>query len=707
MLPEQLRRKKHRHSKHNIANTMNWKLKPMKPNFKSAISLLALLLASMFAYSIVAPATEPLAEERGKELATRQFEFTYRATIAATNKDANYRIWIPIAKTNEDQEIKILHSDFPVEPKMSTDSTYGNAMFYFESKGDDLELAFEVIYEVNRHEVKRLPPSKSKSITTVEPKTRQATAGDGDGADIEIERKSISESEREFYLAANRLVPTQGKSIDLFDTFLDQQAQSISTDDSEAISIAKSVYSFVSDHMTYDKSKFGYGNGDVLWACDSKTGNCTDFHSLFISVARNRKIPAKFEIGFPIPIERGNGKIGGYHCWAKFFDEENGWIPVDISEADKHPELADYYFGSLSENRIQFSTGRDINLQPKQASEPLNYFIYPHVEVDGRLIPKTDLKLEFAYRDLNSPEHESAIQKTATPESREEISTEETKTTETAATELENLRSLGATWTEQDGVITQLKADCKDFEDAHYKFIGSIKTLKMLSISGKSMNDDQLEMLTGLSELESIMLNGTQLTDDGYRHFASFEKLKSLALFHPSRDNKDFTGAGLSHLKELSKLERLTFAGATAGDTAFEAIGQLGQLREFREWHNWESAKAFKHLLKLKELKSLKLGQRLPGRGRSLDPSFDDSTLEFIAQMKSLETLEFQEARLSYHGLEKLRELPALKELKLKLIDISKTDVDKLSDSLPSTKVTWEPLTDEENESVLVNKLKL
>ena len=59
--------------------------------------------------------------------------------------------------------------------------------------------------------------------------------------------------------------------------------------------------------MKYSKEGKGWGQGDSVWACDSKFGNCTDFHSLFISLARGNKIPAKFEMGFPIPPKRGEG----------------------------------------------------------------------------------------------------------------------------------------------------------------------------------------------------------------------------------------------------------------------------------------------------------------------------------------------------------------------------------------------------------------
>ena len=57
---------------------------------------------------------------------------------------------------------------------------------------------------------------------------------------------------------------------------------------------------------------------------------------------------------------------------------------MDISEAWKAPAKHDYFFGNLDANRIRFSTGRDLTLEPKQQGPPLNYFVYPYVEVDGK-----------------------------------------------------------------------------------------------------------------------------------------------------------------------------------------------------------------------------------------------------------------------------------------------------------------------------------
>src|SRR5262249_39668848 len=119
-----------------------------------------------------------------------------------------------------------------------------------------------------------------------------------------------------------------------------------------------------------------------------------------ISLSRSQKIPARFEIGFPLPQKRGSGEVPGYHCWAFFRPEGKRWVPVDISEANKDPRKRDYYFGNLSEDRVAFSVGRDIDRVPGGPGKPLNLFIYPHAEVDGKEWPQAKVAKKFTFKDV-------------------------------------------------------------------------------------------------------------------------------------------------------------------------------------------------------------------------------------------------------------------------------------------------------------------
>jgi hypothetical protein len=275
-----------------------------------------------------------------------------------------------------------------------------------------------------------------------------------------------------------------------------------------------------------------------------------------------------------------------------------------------------------------------------------------------------------------------------------------------AGTDLTSLKKLGAKITETAGVVTQVSVKCDAFSESDFRVLGSFTTIKDLTISGRTITNETMALLTGLTELERLSSDGIQLTDEGFKHFASFKNLKSLSLFHPALRSEGFTGSGLSHLKALPSLERLTFAGSTAGDIALEAIGQLTQLKEFRTWHTAQTQAGNAHLLKL-PLTAIRIGQRLPSWGKDSPISFDESTLLTLAKLKTLESLELTEARLTAKIIPHLLALPKLTKLKIETVDISVGDVDAIKAALPNCKVDFKPMSDAEKEALLVKKLRL
>jgi hypothetical protein len=309
------------------------------------------------------------AKENPKAAATksRRFDFTYAATVSKVAKNTKVKLWLPIppAKTAEQECTTDLDLGTAVNGNFGTDTVYGNRFRVVElAADDDGKAQVSMTFKVTRREVRT-----------------DERGGDKPGAKENIAR----------FLEADKLVPVGGKALELVKG--ENLGQS-------KLEIARKLYTIVNRHMKYSKEGIGWGNGDSEWACDSKFGNCTDFHSLFISLARANKIPAKFEMGFSIPTKRGEGTIGGYHCWAWFLSDDKTWIPVDISEANRFPELRDYYFGNLSEDRVMFTTGRDINLEPRQNGPALNYFIYPYAEVNGQPIPADQIQRSFSYKDI-------------------------------------------------------------------------------------------------------------------------------------------------------------------------------------------------------------------------------------------------------------------------------------------------------------------
>ncbi len=296
---------------------------------------------------------------------SRHFTFHYAFTVKNVPAGKKVRIWMPAAQSDAWQEVKILSAKGDLPVKKTRDSKFGDEIYYAEtSSAAQPELHFDVEYDVGRHERLALNPA------------------------AHVVAALLTNREKEQDLQADALVPITGLPADL--------AAKVTEGKTQPLDRARAIYDYVFTTMKYDKTGTGWGHGDVLYACDAKKGNCTDFHSLFIAMARSQGIPARFEIGFPLPPDKHSAEIAGYHCWSDFYVDGKGWIPVDISEAWKHPERHDYFFGSHDVNRVQFSMGRDLRLTPPQDGKPLNYFVYPYVEVDGQEYPNVSLAFSFA-----------------------------------------------------------------------------------------------------------------------------------------------------------------------------------------------------------------------------------------------------------------------------------------------------------------------
>jgi transglutaminase-like putative cysteine protease len=321
------------------------------------ISMLRKALILMFACASLAAGQE-----------TRHFTFHYGFTVKNILAGDKVRVWFPAAQSDWFQEIKVISAIGDLPLKKTRESKFGNEIYYAEtSKSKLMELHFEVVYDVMRHE--------HLTLGTYSP---------------HLDTVKLADKERKEYLAPDKLVPITGVPADL--------AVKVTQGKTAPLDKAHAIYDYVFTTMRYDKTGTGWGRGDVLYVCDAKKGNCTDFHSLFIAMARSQGIPARFEIGFPLPPDKHSAEIAGYHCWAEFFDPVHGWIPIDISEAWKHQEKRDYFFGAHDDNRVQFTVGRDLVLNPKQDGEPLNYFVYPYVEVGGREFP--NVSTEFSFVDV-------------------------------------------------------------------------------------------------------------------------------------------------------------------------------------------------------------------------------------------------------------------------------------------------------------------
>jgi len=280
---------------------------------------------------------------------------------------SNIRIWVPYPSENLCQRVEYIEPEESHSYAITYNKVYNNKMLYYSmSAQEGPEVRINERYKILRREFLNRPGS------------------------VFYRNSNHGKSEIERYLKPDRFVIVNDRVKGL--------ASEITNGKNTTMEKARAIYDYIFRNISYGKSVPGWGKGDIERVCIVKSGNCTDFHSLFVALARASGIPAKFVMGVPVSREK-YGKVNSYHCWAEFYEPHHGWIPVDISEASKNKSRYEYYFGGLDENRIEFSHGRDIKLEPPQNNGGLNYFIFPYVEVDGKTYE--NVEVEFKYREIS------------------------------------------------------------------------------------------------------------------------------------------------------------------------------------------------------------------------------------------------------------------------------------------------------------------
>lgn len=305
----------------------------------------------------------------------RSYEFSYKIVIGSLPPGTKeVKVWVPYPAESSFQKVEEIDLESLWQPVRTIDKKYKNKILYYLIQSPPTSpLRFVHRYNITRHEYTNNPK-----------------------ASFYVDRIA-SDTELKKYLQSNKLVTLSRR--------IKKLAADITKGKESAVEKAKALYTYVFKNLSYDKTVPGWGLGDTERACDIRKGNCTDFHSLFISLARASNIPAKFVMGVPIPPDN-KGKAGKYHCWGEFYLHDIGWVPVDISEAWKDKSKYEYFFGTIGPNRIEFSHGRDIILEPRQTGEPLNYFLFPHVEVDGKRFD--DVDVVFEYQDVTEKGYKKA-----------------------------------------------------------------------------------------------------------------------------------------------------------------------------------------------------------------------------------------------------------------------------------------------------------
>jgi len=290
-------------------------------------------------------------------------ELTFNVTIDTAGNASELRLWLPYPMSNENQLIEDVRIDGNFDYSgVFRENGSGSIALYAEWKDPDETPRLSYSFNVTRREIikKNFP--------------------DGDDpVPVEVQK----------YLEPSSRGPVTGN--------VREMAVDVTgcAGGGNILAKAIAIYDFIVENGQRDPTITGCGDGDVCALLDlNLSGKCADIHSVFVAMARSVGVPAREIFGTRIAKE---GDItGAYHCRAEFYLPGYGWVPVDPSDVRKTilvenltlsdqraQEAREYYFGTQTETYIDFYSGRDIILNPRQAGEPLNYFMYPYAEADG------------------------------------------------------------------------------------------------------------------------------------------------------------------------------------------------------------------------------------------------------------------------------------------------------------------------------------
>jgi len=282
-----------------------------------------------------------------------EFDVSYRTALHRLPSDAkDVRVWIPLPVEDNAQRISHLAIDSPLPYAITREATHGSRMLHVGTtehlKPFDVTVRYHVIRTRAGVQPASLDPADTGPFLTLTDHVRVTDEVEAFAAEC------------------------VGDATDPYD-------------------IGRRVFDGIQAILFYDSTIPGCGTGDTAWIMRHRRGKCDDYHALFMAVLISRGVPVRWEQGFPLPFPTNGqvtagqleGDCTGSHCWTSFYAPSHGWVPVDVSEADKAGPSGQFFFGHVSPNRFQVSVGRSITLNPAQGADPLSTFAFAYAESDG------------------------------------------------------------------------------------------------------------------------------------------------------------------------------------------------------------------------------------------------------------------------------------------------------------------------------------
>ena len=312
-------------------NVINQKLTPIP----TPIPLTPTFTSIPFTPTVVSPPEPSATLPPVQSSVTQQNPQRYKVEFIATIKNDGFTldkllVYQPRPIAWDGQQDISVDLVSPASTKEGTDPTFGNGLYYWDVKGEKPEigesLQVKIVFTYTAYEI----------TANINPK--------------EIQPYDKNSSLYKLYTRPE-------KFIELTNSQIVEIANQVAGSEENPYLLAEKFYNYVIQTAHYRLVGKGLLGAKALLT--NGEGECGDYASLFIALARAKGIPARSIVGY--------WAISGTeqtHVWAEFYLEGIGWIPVDPTIGQQSASNKEYYFGNMDNQRVILEKGFNIPLDP-------------------------------------------------------------------------------------------------------------------------------------------------------------------------------------------------------------------------------------------------------------------------------------------------------------------------------------------------------
>src|SRR5579883_369694 len=312
----------------------------------------------------------------------RSYAVTTELTI---NTEGATQAWIPLPSVNEREWFKSGASEWSTngEATLVRDPKYGAEFLHVRWGASEKQSAVRVVSKVS---------TRDRAVDLGRPASPM----------------QLAPAERELYLHATELIPTDG--------IVKETSDKIVADAKTDLEKARAIYEWIVDNTFRKASTRGCGVGDIasLLVSGELGGKCADLNALYVGLARAAGIPARDVYGIRIaPSKFGYKSLGvgseivtkAQHCRAEVYLDRFGLVPVDPADVRKvileepptnlpmsHPKVRaarSTLFGAWETNWLAYNFAHDLML-PGSSGPNVGFLMYPQAETGGARLDPLD-----------------------------------------------------------------------------------------------------------------------------------------------------------------------------------------------------------------------------------------------------------------------------------------------------------------------------